>query len=101
MMLEAMASKLLVIAPIQTGQSDFLNYNNCIDISGKYISAPKEYQYWNKSIGSEVFMPSTGDIMKKMRYAFENTNDSLINKAYEDSKVYTWKNACDKIMEVI
>ena len=52
-MLEAMASNLLVLAPIQTGQSDFLNSENCIDISGKYIDAPKEYQYWRESYGSK------------------------------------------------
>lgn len=100
-MLESMASKLLVLAPIQTGQSDFLNKNNCIDISGKYISAPKEYQYWSASRSSKIFMPSIDDIRFKMRMAFENSHKDIVNNAFEDSKEYTWKKACDKMMEIL
>lgn len=100
-MLESMASKTLVVCPNQTGQSDFLNNENSIDIFGSYIPAPREYQYWRPSHGSQVFMPSIDSIRASMRIAYENKNSSKVEKAYLDSKEYTWSNAVDKILELV
>lgn len=97
--LEAMASKLLVVCPNQTGQSDFLNDENSIDICGKYIESPKEYQYWRPSIGSEVFMPDVDSIRSSMRAAYSGSFNDKKNNAYETSLKYTWNYAYKKIME--
>lgn len=100
-MLESMASKTLVLCPNQTGQSDFLNNENSIDIFGNYISAPKEYQYWRASYGSQVFMPDIESIRKSMRIAYEKNNEHLSEKAYSDSKKYTWSYAVEKILDLV
>tara|TARA_B100000579_G_scaffold325038_1_gene274799 strand:- start:998 stop:2056 length:1059 start_codon:yes stop_codon:yes gene_type:complete len=99
--LEAMASKLLVVAPIQTGQADFLNKHNCIEVMGSYIDSPKEYQYWGPSSGSKIFMPSISDIMTKMRQAYNFDKSNMLDKAYACSLNYTWENAARRIVGLI
>lgn len=100
-MLEAMCSKTLVVAPHQTGQRDFLNKNNSIDIGGSFEPSPKEYQYWASSVGSKTFFPNIDSIRMGMRLAYESNFNSKVDMAYNDSLNYTWSNAAKKIMDLV
>lgn len=99
-LLEAMFSGLLVIAPHQTGQKDFLNSKNSLEIEGKVGSSPKEYQYWKPSHNSKTFFPSVDSIRKNMRMAYENNYTEKTKMAYIDSSKYTWDNAAKKILDL-
>lgn len=100
-MLESMASNTLVVCPNQTGQSDFLNKDNSIDIFGKYIPAPKEYQYWRPSAGSKIFMPDIESIRNSMRSAYNGGHEEKVCTAKYDSKKLTWKSAAKKIVDIL
>jgi len=100
-MLESMASNTLVVCPNQTGQSDFLSKDNSIDVSGRYISAPKEYQYWRASPGSKIFMPDLESLRESMRAAYSGDNLTKISNAKYDSEKFTWASAAKKILEIL
>jgi len=96
--LEAMFSGLLVVAPHQTGQKDFLNNKNSLEIEGDFKNSPKEYQYWSPSANSKTFFPSVDSIRKNMRMAYENSFVEKRKNAFSDSTRYTWDSAARKIL---
>lgn len=100
-LLEGMASKKLIVCPIQTGQADFLNKNNCIEVEGRIIDAKKQHQYWRPSPGSKVFMPNIASIRASMRKAYSEDNENLILSGYKDSLGYSWSSAYKKLMELL
>ena len=56
-LLEALAAKMLVIAPRCTGQLDFLTDKNSLLVDVKEINAGSKYQYWRATKGAKTFLP--------------------------------------------
>tara|TARA_A200000159_G_scaffold164936_1_gene197684 strand:+ start:9447 stop:10469 length:1023 start_codon:yes stop_codon:yes gene_type:complete len=102
-LLEGMAAGMLVVAPHVTGQADFLNKNNSLEVASKRVYAPAEYQYWRPSKGAQIYMPEKDSLKHSMRNAFENKDNLLPDFEEEIGKTlreYTWMNAAKKILSI-
>lgn len=102
-LLEALAAKMLVVAPRCTGQLDFLNDNNSLLVDVKEINAGFKYQYWRPTKGAKTFLPIVEDLSSKMRRAFDS-KDSILNKFSKEmedtTNRLTWNAAARMILEI-
>jgi len=103
-LLEGLAAGMLVIAPHCTGQVDFLNKNNSLEVISREVKAPPHYQYWRPSPGAKTFMPEIESLRRNMRNAYENKN-RLLKDFEEETKntvdEFTWENAAKGILKLV
>lgn len=101
--LEAMAKKLLVIAPNYGGQLEFMNKNNSLLIPGKVVRAPRAMQYWVSSPYAETFEPSIGEAANLLSKALENKT-SLIRQYLpgmtDQVERLTWDNIAKEFIKL-
>jgi glycosyltransferase involved in cell wall biosynthesis len=103
-LLEGLAAGMLVVAPHCTGQADFLNKNNSLEVISRKVEAPKHYQYWRPSFGAETFMPEVDSLRSSMRNAYENKRELLRGfdkEAKNTINKFTWKNAAKEILRLV
>jgi glycosyltransferase involved in cell wall biosynthesis len=102
-LLEGLAAGMLVVAPHCTGQADFLNKENSLEVLSKEVLAPSCYQYWRPARGAKTFMPEVDSLRDSMRNAYENKRN-LLKKFDEEIKStvneFTWENAAKKILRL-
>lgn len=102
-LLEGLAAGMLVVAPHCTGQADFLNKNNSLEVFSRKVAAPAKYQYWHPQQGAETYMPDVESLRSSMRNAYENKR-SLLQEFDEEIKStvneFTWENAAKKILSL-
>jgi len=102
-LLEGLAAGMLVVAPHCTGQADFLNKKNSLEVLSKEVDAPKHYQYWRPSPGAKTFMPEIDSLRSSMRSAYENRRGLLKEFEEETERTlskFTWENAAKEILRL-
>jgi len=102
-LLEGLAAGMLVIAPHYTGQSDFLNEHNSLNVFSRKVKAPYKYQYWRPQKEATTYMPDVDSLRDSMRSAYENKR-SLLESFDKEIKntinEFTWENAAKKILSL-
>lgn len=102
--LQSMAAGKITIASAWGGNTDFMNENNSILVSGREARAPKEAQYWHFSPYARMFEPDLNDAIEKLRYCYLN-KDKLMNQFREPMKAmvsnYTWSKVTNQILEIV
>lgn len=102
--LQGLAAGKLVMASGMGGNTDFMNDNNSLLVSGKLVRAPKEAQYWISSPTASMFEPDINEAAEKLRYAYDNYNslmDKFTPEIQKTVKEYTWDNAAKKILQEV
>jgi len=103
-LLEGLAAGMLVVAPHCTGQADFLNKKNSLEVFSREVEAPPNYQYWRAQRGATTFMPDIDSLRSSMRSAYENKR-GLLEEFDEEMKntvnEFTWENAAKKILRLV
>jgi len=102
-LLEALAAGMLVVSPHCTGQADFLNKKNSLEVISREVDAPGRYQYWRPSPGAKTFMPEVDSLRSSMRNAYENKRSLLKGFAEETKNTvneFTWENAAKEILRL-
>ena len=103
-LLEGLAAGMLVVAPHVTGQADFLNKRNSLEVQAKEVPAPPNYQYWRPSPGAKTFMPDIASLRYAMRMAYEDKERLMGGFEEETMRTlaeFTWENAANKILSLI
>jgi len=93
-----------VVAPHCTGQADFLNKKNSLEVLSKEVDAPNHYQYWRPTPGAKTFMPEIDSLRSSMRSAYENRRGLLKEFEEETERTlskFTWENAAKEILRLV
>lgn len=102
-LLEAIAAKMIVVAPHVTGQADFLNTDNSIKVDAKEVLAPKAYQYWRPSRNAKTYMPDVDSLREGMRRAYNMRSgipEVMSQSMLKTAEKFTWRNAAKQILEI-
>jgi glycosyltransferase involved in cell wall biosynthesis len=103
-LLEGLAAGMLVVAPHCTGQADFLNKKNSLEVLSREVEAPANYQYWRPTPGARTFMPEIESLRSGMRSAYENKRGLLKefeNETESTIRRLTWENAAKEILRLV
>ena len=103
-LLEGMAAGNIVIAPNNTGQSDFMNNDNSISVEFSQIKAGNKYQYWRPQGGAETFLPKVDSLSEKMLHVYKNyeaERERLGPGMSITANKFTWDNSMSKISSIL
>ena len=102
-LLEALAAKMVVVAPRASGQLDFLNDSNSLLVDTQVIEAPDRYQYWRPTSGATTHLPEKEHLALQMRSAYSdflNIKNRISAGAQSTVSEFTWENAARKILDI-